>query len=54
MGFMEWLTLTVMFVKIVEEGRRLVFHSMVSLNASIDTSLVKNHAEQTILMLILI
>lgn len=41
MRFMEWLTLTVMFLKIVGEGWSLVFHSMVPLNAAIDTLLLK-------------
>lgn len=41
MRFMEWLTLNVMFVKIVGEGTGLVFDSVIPLNATIDILLVK-------------
>lgn len=49
----EWLTLTVMFVKIMGEGRRLMFHSMVPLNATMH-HWEKSHIDQRILMLLLI
>lgn len=43
MRFMERLTLTVVFLTIVGERWSLVSHSLLPLNAAIDTSLLENH-----------